>query len=68
MHLRQGVEGVDMAQLHWENLKTVIGLLDLNHLFKGHIESEATELCFDLDLPGTNDTEIQLVIRGFAGG
>jgi hypothetical protein len=57
-----------MAQLYWKNLKTVIGLLNLNHVFKGHVEGEATELRFDLDLPGTNDTEIQLVIRGFAGG
>jgi hypothetical protein len=54
-----------MAQLHRQNLKNIIGLLDLNHVFKGHIEGEATELRFDLDLPGTNDTEIQLVIRGF---
>ena len=48
-----------MAQLHWENLKTIISLLDLYHVFKGHIEGEPTELRFNLDLPGTNDTEIQ---------
>jgi tetratricopeptide (TPR) repeat protein len=37
-------------------------------VFKEHMEGEAAELRFDLDLPGTHDTEIELVVRILAGG
>src|SRR5262245_48982573 len=54
-----------MVQLHGEDFEIIRRLLPLNHLFKRYIQLEAIDLMLDLDFPGADDTEIQLVGRIF---
>ena len=54
-------EGIDMGQCHGEDLEIVGRLLSLNHLFQRYVQLEPIDLVLDLDFPGTDDTQIELV-------
>jgi hypothetical protein len=62
----QFVQGIDMVQFHWEDAQVISGLLPLDHLRQRYSQLQAADLAFDLDLPGTNDTQIELVGGIFA--
>ena len=64
---RELLEDIDMVQFHGEDLEIISCLLSLNHLFKRDVQLETIDLMLDLDFPGADDTEIELVGGIFTG-
>jgi hypothetical protein len=58
---RELPQDIDMVQFHGEDFEIIRRLLSLHHLFKQYIQLETIDLMLDLDFPGADDTEIQLV-------
>ena len=64
---RKLLQDMDMVQFHGEDFESIRRLLSLNHLFKWHVQLQTINLMLDLDFPGADDTEIELVGGLFTG-
>ena len=58
---RQFIQYIDMAQAHRQNSQIIGGFLSPDHLLKRDVQSETVDLPFDLDFPGADNAQIQLV-------
>src|SRR5919108_4760950 len=50
-----------MVQFHRKDSQIIGSLLPLNHPFERYVQLETINLMLDLDFPGADDTEIELV-------
>jgi hypothetical protein len=50
-----------MVQFHGEDSEIIGSLLSLNHLFKRYVQLETIDLMLNLDFPGADDAEVELV-------